>query len=138
MLAASAAATLAVYAIAEAAWLTSMSPFYARQFAGFSRPPLALRSLPAAIGVYAVLTATFALLVCAPIASSNRAPNAYSAALRGAAFGLAVYGTYNLTNKATLPGYSWSMVAVDALWGTALFGALAATFAAVLSRTSVY
>ncbi len=39
------------------------------------------------------------------------------AADRGAAFGLAVYGVYNLTNKATLPGYSWKMVAVDTVWG---------------------
>jgi uncharacterized membrane protein len=130
LLVVSAGATLALYAAAEAVWLASMSQFYARQFAGFSRPPLALRSLPAAIAVYAVLLSTFALLVCAPIV--NASAGAAASALRGAAFGLAAYGTYNLTNMATLPGYSWTMVAVDTLWGAALFAALAATFAATL------
>ena len=133
MLVAATASTLALYAAAEAAWLASMSPFYARQFARFSRSPLAVHSLPAAVAVYAVLIATFALLVCAPIVAAAITTPA-AAALRGAAFGLAAYGTYNLTNKATLPGYSWTMVAVDALWGAALFAALAATFAVILRR----
>jgi uncharacterized membrane protein len=52
--------------------------------------------------------------------------------IMGAMFGLVVYGTYNLTNVATLPGYSWTMVAVDTLWGTIVFATLASIYKAML------
>ncbi len=130
------AVALAVYAVAEASWLTLTSPFYARRFAAFAKDSrLSLRSVPAAIAVYAVLIATFWVLVAAPIAKQQPRASPAQAALGGAAFGLAVYGVYNLTNKATLPGYAWSMVAVDTAWGTGLFASLAAVFAAALQRT---
>lgn len=35
-------------------------------------------------------------------------------------YGIVVYGVYELTNKATLPGWKWSFVAVDTLWGGAV------------------
>ena len=49
------------------------------------------------------------------------------------AFGLAVYGVYNLTNVATLIGYSWTMVVVDTAWGTVWFGTLAAIYKLLMS-----
>ena len=122
---------LVAYAVVEASWLALMTPFYARRFAAFAKySRLALRSLPAAIAVYAILLVTSWTLVAAPIARARSTPA--QAAIRGGAFGLAVYGVYNLTNKATLPGYGWSMVAVDSAWGAGLFAALAAVFAVAL------
>ncbi|KAG1653620.1 hypothetical protein FOA52_007626 [Chlamydomonas sp. UWO 241] len=50
-------------------------------------------------------------------------------ALKGAVFGAVAYGVYNLTNMATLPGYSWALVAVDTLWGAAVFAAVTAIWA---------
>ncbi|MDZ4380454.1 MAG: DUF2177 family protein [Parvibaculum sp.] len=44
------------------------------------------------------------------------------ALLRGAALGLLAYGTYDMTNLATLKGWPWRMAAVDMVWGTALTG----------------
>lgn len=44
----------------------------------------------------------------------------WPAALHGAILGLIAYGTYEATNMATLRGWSWTMVLVDVLWGTAL------------------
>jgi uncharacterized membrane protein len=35
-------------------------------------------------------------------------------------FGLVAYGTYNLTNMATVKGWSPSVVFVDMLWGGSL------------------
>jgi len=32
-------------------------------------------------------------------------------------YGATVYGVYELTNKATIPGWDWSFVAIDTLWG---------------------
>ncbi len=43
---------------------------------------------------------------------------------RGALFGAAAYGVYNLTNMATLPGYSWDLVVIDVMWGAAVFALL--------------
>ena len=44
------------------------------------------------------------------------------ALLRGAVLGLLAYGTYDMTNLATLKGWPWRMAAVDMVWGAALTG----------------
>ena len=40
----------------------------------------------------------------------------------GALFGLVAYGTYDLTNAATLKGWSLTVTVVDMLWGSLLTG----------------
>lgn len=47
------------------------------------------------------------------------------AARDGALVGLLAYGTYELTNMATLRDWSWRLVAIDVTWG-AVLSALAA------------
>ncbi|MEP2830221.1 DUF2177 family protein [Parvibaculum sp.] len=42
------------------------------------------------------------------------------AVFRGALLGLLAYGTYDMTNLATLKGWPWRMAAVDMAWGAAL------------------
>ncbi|WP_319519924.1 DUF2177 family protein [uncultured Martelella sp.] len=37
--------------------------------------------------------------------------------VNGAVFGLMAYGTYDLTNMATLKDWSWAVVGVDMAWG---------------------
>ena len=44
----------------------------------------------------------------------------------GALFGLVTYGTYDLTNAATLKGWSLTVTIVDMLWGAFLAGLSAA------------
>ena len=39
---------------------------------------------------------------------------------RGALLGLLAYGTYDMTNLATLKGWPWRMAAVDMAWGATL------------------
>lgn len=39
------------------------------------------------------------------------------ALLNGALFGFIAYATYDLTNMATLKGFSWTVVAADLAWG---------------------
>ena len=50
----------------------------------------------------------------------------------GALFGLFTYGTYDLTNRATLRGFSTKLALVDWLWGTLLTGTVAAIATALL------
>ena len=59
------------------------------------------------------------------------------AVLRSAVLGLAAFGVYDMTNLATLRGYTVLMAVVDMAWGTfatALSGAAAYYF--VVSRTA--
>ncbi|MHB8805573.1 MAG: DUF2177 family protein [Coriobacteriia bacterium] len=37
---------------------------------------------------------------------------------RGALLGLLAYGTYDLTNLATLEGWAWQITVIDLIWGT--------------------
>ena len=39
---------------------------------------------------------------------------------RGALLGLLAYGTYDLTNLATLEGWAWQITVIDLIWGTAV------------------
>lgn len=48
------------------------------------------------------------------------------AAINGALFGLLAYGTYDMTNLATLRDWPVAMSIVDMAWGTALTGTSAA------------
>jgi len=45
---------------------------------------------------------------------------------RGALFGLVAYATYDLTNQATLRGWSWVITGADLVWGMTLSGVSAA------------
>jgi uncharacterized membrane protein len=48
------------------------------------------------------------------------------ALLNGAMLGLVAYGAYDLTNLATLAGWSMRVTVIDMIWGTALTGACSA------------
>ncbi|MEO3473686.1 DUF2177 family protein [Roseomonas sp. CAU 1739] len=45
---------------------------------------------------------------------------------RGAVFGLCAYGTYDLTNQATLRDWPWIVTAIDLAWGSVLTASVAA------------
>jgi Predicted membrane protein len=51
----------------------------------------------------------------------------------GMVLGLMCYGTYEMTNYATLADWSWRQVVIDSLWGMALTGFAAWAGVAVLS-----
>ncbi|HYE45756.1 MAG TPA: DUF2177 family protein [Caulobacter sp.] len=48
-----------------------------------------------------------------------------TALVHGAIFGFAAYATYDLTNMATLKGFSWAVVAADLAWGAFVTAAVA-------------
>jgi uncharacterized membrane protein len=72
--------------------------------------------LDAALLFYALYTLGLVALVLAPLAQSRRG-TWKMAMLRGALFGLVAYGTYDLTNLATLRDWPVQVAWVDMAWG---------------------
>lgn len=56
--------------------------------------------------------------VAPAIAAERPAP----ALMRGACLGLLAYGTYDLTNQATLRDWPWSLTTIDLAWGALVSG----------------
>jgi len=79
--------------------------------------------LPVAAGFYLMYVVAVVALVVIPALDLGSWKHALWA---GALFGLAAYGTYDLTNQATLAGWSGFVSVVDMAWGTFATG-MAAT-----------
>ena len=70
------------------------------------------RWLPAAL-FYLLYAAGIVMLVVVPNAVDSRPDTALYAAV----LGLVAYGTYELSNMATLKPWAWHLVALDMTWG---------------------
>lgn len=102
--------------------------FYKRELAGLARmagEAFDIRLAPALI-LYPLI------VVGLQVFAVPRAAGApwWHAALWGGLFGLVGYGIYDLTNYATLAGYSLRMTVVDMCWGTVLSAITATAMAA--------
>ncbi|GGH10455.1 membrane protein [Alsobacter metallidurans] len=84
----------------------------------------------AAVLFYALYVVGVVIFAIMPAVRSG---NWVDATLYGAAFGLFAYATYDLTNLATLRGYSLTLAVVDIAWGVAVTCATA-TFGYLLAR----
>jgi uncharacterized membrane protein len=102
----------------DALWLTSMKGFYQRELGELLLPS---PRLGVAAAFYMLFAATLAYFAVLP----NRDAEWTAAAFAGAFLGFAVYGAYDLTNYATLRGFTLRVMAADWVWGTAL-GAVSA------------
>ena len=71
------------------------------------------RMLPAAL-FYIMYAVGIFFLVVEPSIASTWSRTISMAAL----FGLMAYGTYDLTNMATLKLWTWKLVGIDIAWGT--------------------
>jgi uncharacterized membrane protein len=101
-------------------WLGVVAPrFYQSQIGSVMREePL----WSAALAFYAIYIAgilVFAVLPGLAVDSPQRA------LAMGAFFGLVAYATFDLTSMAVLQGFTWTVVAVDLVWGTVLTGSVA-------------
>ena len=117
------AALLAV-GVLDALWLGWLARgFYVRELGDLMTPQV--RALPALL-FYLSYPAGLVTLLLWP------RPDAMGeAVLRAALIGLLVYGTYDLTNMATLRHWSLRLALVDIAWGTLVSAAAgAAAFAA--------
>ncbi|TAK80879.1 MAG: DUF2177 family protein [Aquabacterium sp.] len=106
-------AALLVVGLLDALWLGwLMRDFYRREFGDLMAP--SVRMLPALLFYLGYPLGILAL-------SLHPQPSTMAeAAWRGAALGLVAYGVYDLTNLATLRGWSLRLAMVDVLWGVAV------------------
>jgi len=73
----------------------------------------------AAVLFYIIYTVSLAIIILQPAISND---SIFQALWTGIIFGLVTYGTYNLTNMATIKDWSPTIVFVDMLWGGCLTG----------------
>jgi uncharacterized membrane protein len=119
------AATLACFLSVDAIWLTQTTGWLYRPLIA----PLLADSVALAPAVL------FYLLYAAGIVGLAIRPSGrwQDALARGALLGLVAYGTYDLTNHATLKGWPLAITLADMTWGT-LLTALAALAGYLASR----
>ena len=111
-------------------WLMTRGEYHSRLFADIQKSPLTIRVLPAA-AVYILIALAIWFFVF-QVADSSVAKNPGKAFAVGATLGFSMYGLYDLTNFATLKGYTLEMTLVDMAWGTFLCGTAAGVTAYLL------
>jgi len=105
-------------------WLTLMGGLYHHVLG----PILADKPfLPAALAFYLLYLAGVVYFAVRPALESG---GWHQALVPGAVLGLIAYGTYDLTNMATLKVWSWHITVLDMAWGTVLTAIAAGTGAA--------
>lgn len=71
-------------------------------------------------GIFYVM---YTLLIFVLVVNPNLTnPSLVNVFLQGALTGLLAYGTYDLTNQATLKDWPWKVTIIDMIWGTMLTG----------------
>lgn len=118
--------TLIVFAVIDTLWLGSMADRIYRPLIG-SILADKFRLAPAVVfyALYAAALTTFAVL-------PGLADGGWGKALIwGALFGLFAYGTYDLTNLATLKTWSVRLTVIDMTWGVVVSAASSAVACAL-------
>jgi uncharacterized membrane protein len=111
-------ATLVVFCAGDFVWLGHLAKgFYQAQIG-----PLLLHTpkWAAAAAFYPLYVAGIVFFCIEPSLAQGSWPRA---AVTGALLGLLAYATYDLSNLATLKGWTLSFVIVDVLWGVAITAA---------------
>lgn len=108
-------ASAAVYATADLLWMTQVVP---RIYRPVLQPILADQPrLAPAIVFYLLYVAGIVVFAVAP---GLKAGDWVRSLLWGALLGLLAYGTYDLTNHATLKVWSTGLTVLDMAWGAAV------------------
>jgi len=105
--------TAVIFFSMDFVWLSlSATPIYKARLGNLM---LEKPNLPVAGGFYLLYVVAVIVFVVAP---ALEAESWVRAAWSGALFGLVAYGTYDLTNQATLAGWSMAVTIIDMAWGT--------------------
>jgi uncharacterized membrane protein len=109
------AIVFSIFLVIDAAWLmTAGRTFYVTEIGGLLRPE---PNLVVAFAFYALYALGLLIFVIEPALAK---PGLWPAVITGGLFGLVAYATYDMTNLATLKGFTWRVAAIDMLWGTLL------------------
>jgi uncharacterized membrane protein len=120
-------AALLAMAVFDGAWLGLVARgFYRRHLGALiaDRPRWA-----AAVAFYLLYVLGVTVFAVQPALDTDALVDAL---WRGGMFGLVAYATYDLTNAATLRGWSSVVTVVDMLWGTVLTASVATAATAVV------
>jgi len=123
-------ATLAVFCGLDFLWLGFVAKGYYQSQLGallLDKPNIPVAALFYALYVAGVLV--FAVLPALDAGQWSRA------LLHGALFGFFAYATYDLTNLATLKGWTPSVALLDLAWGTVVTG-VSATAGCLVTRSA--
>ncbi len=112
--------TLVIFAAIDSVWLGSMAARIYRPLLG----DILLDGFRPAPAIVFYLFYGVGLVIFA-VMPGVKSGNAGTALLWGALFGLFAYGTYDLTNYATLRNWGLAITAIDMTWGTVLSGVTA-------------
>ncbi|WP_218940288.1 DUF2177 family protein [Denitrobaculum tricleocarpae] len=108
-------AALATFLVVDGLWLGVVArKFYASQMGSLLRDNV---NFLAAGGFYVFYVGGIVFFAVAPALADG---SWKTAALRGAVLGLLAYGTYDITNLATIKDWPLTMSLVDMAWGTFL------------------
>ena len=117
---------LVVFLVLDALWIGFVAlDMFKRTLGAMIR---SAPNIPAIIAFYLIYATALTLLVIAPSLDEGMSGTLWRAAL----FGLAAYATYDLTNLATLNGWTPSLAITDIAWGT-----FATTVACLTARAVV-
>jgi uncharacterized membrane protein len=125
--------TIIVLLILDGIWLGLIATsFYKNELGALARRDGGVLTpiWSAALVVYLALALGIVWFVLPRVSAANPL---MSAALWGFAFGIITYGVYDMTNLATLAGYSLRLALVDMLWG-GVIGGLSSIAASSLDR----
>lgn len=104
---------LIVFSLIDVVWLVFISRKLYREKIGHLMADKV--NVPAAVIFYLLFIAAMVFFVINPAAERQSVLYALGA---GALFGLVTYGTYDLTNLATLRNWPVSMTVIDLIWGS--------------------
>ena len=109
-------ATMVVFLGMDFTFLILSNPTYKQEIG-----PLLLTTLniPASVLFYLIYLSGIFVFVVAPALKGSRWQRVL---MMGAAFGFVAYATYDLTNLATLKGFSVKIVMIDLVWGAVVTG----------------
>ncbi len=109
---------LPILIVLDALWLSLLhKPFYIKHLGHLMAESVVWWSVGA---FYLLYSLGILLLVIKPAVDLGFTPG--QVALSGSFLGLIAYGTYELTNKATLKDWSFKVVIIDMLWGAFMTG----------------
>lgn len=112
-------ATLLAFLVLDAVWLGfAVKRFYKAKLGTLLSPR---PNFLVAAAFYMIYAAGIVHFVVMPAEAGDWT----AAAINGAFLGLIAYGTYDMTNQATVEGWPWSVTVVDTAWGAILTGATA-------------
>lgn len=110
-----------VFLAADAVWLGWISrSLYVAEIGPLLRQP---PNFVAAGLFYALYITCLVIMVLKP---AHAAGSVSQALFYGAVFGLAAYGTYDLTNLAVMKGFTTKIALIDMAWGSVLTGLVSA------------